>query len=1581
MAEAAQASPVVLDSTEDKDNPEAQTTSVASAPVTDKDESEVTTFATPIEEAVTYNEDGTPKLLVDPIKVKPRPSANVPTREIVTQVYPPRAEFKSLESDVLASVARAEEPEPPLTYESVLDKLNAGETVVLDGAKGEEKYVGQRSATLISQSQSLERQLRLAIAIDASKKAQQPPDDTLPERPTQAFVTDEGTIDVGSVDPELRPVATTYAEGRLALDKIISRHINTGRPDIDLAVRQYFSDDFEMGESLQNFGYRFSETRRFFQNGITAYGPVMARSAVEAYNRANELGTTFSDEWQALAGEREKSIQSIFRFMDENGGSPTAALYFNDMIQERVRNDPNLSDEQKEYILYDTATSGEKFERQLVNDEMAYSIIEESFMEMSRLEQWGVIFAEGLFGGGVFGQVKNAKSIKSKDKFLKFTKDNGLDYFDFSVAQVRQLALSQGKKIKHSNEMLELGFYNKAIQKQSGDALARIQKLTKDLDKEKLKPKNLRNANTIDILESEIKNLSRLRRKSYYKQTLSPFMSEIIGPDAALAGFAVAGRSLSGTFGMDEETGEVVGLVKGLASELTGLSRVGLKVTKFAVTKPLGLGVGLARSITPEGILNPLNAFYNKITQADMTIEDYERTVFKPRHDRDMNRNERKMLKASFNQVEKMDYETKQAFLDKLSEGVELQNEVLNMFPEGPERIKAAAALDGALGEVLGIPRVMNAYEAATEDALTKGIKKEGLGAMVSALQDADKRLSKAQLLLSNFENQVASLGNPTLKTASARLIDATKNSLAGMEITFLEESEKLNNKIGDMLVMAVEDVTMPLDDDFFASFLEVQDILKRRLGEGSEQVAGLERAKVDLQEVRDNSLIVNKALLERFKQVRARKDIKDLSNSSLESAVESLVFARYGKLAAEMDAPYEGFREFVAKGPRPKIDIAPAVQEMLKLANADERNITTFFGPSATFFSGFMGKRSMKMFDRMVKRTLSELPEEERTEMFTALVESGVDAEDLEKLLRENPVQFGLLLHQNGKLNVFANANIEEAEEFRRAFRDYGYKTNNPAVSREYRNFSNLIDGIMKEGDPEGHVILEEARAAYTQLNDPSRQGSVLQRILASKVGEKQTLDESGLSGIYKGKTPFEIIGEVGKTVEKIMSGPRNLEEMSKLKQQIGGLSQLFGTPGLDGKMRIDLRTEEGQVAMELLEEVIEAFVYNGWAGDFLSRQPTVGSRIRDPRSLGWKNTIQEQLEGINDAFQVNIIDKNGNNDQSLVFNITNMLSAEKDISTLIQKGGKYHDKGVKAVRKLSSVLKESASANKVQVAREQAAVKDLQDIIKIEGDTTNFYDKYIAGFSDTDLLRDQFMLVAKKDPNLKGADLDKLFDHAVRDMTYQALMKKGQYGPVGTKTATRLKGSDGLLSGEEDNLLINGLASTEGLLAELENPNVVNNLLKIMPEEQIKSLQNITRYLQRQQANKIAGKLIHQGMSAESALSRAYNIARGQVGVTYVVSEVALRLIRKNNSDALLLAISSPDAARIMDKMMNYPDLITNKDLKTFDILLQGFLSIEVARKGNEALMKDYMDLYTGDKEPQTKEENDDETSTEEQ
>ena len=70
------------------------------------------------------------------------------------------------------------------------------------------------------------------------------------------------------------------------------------------------------------------------------------------------------------------------------------------------------------------------------------------------------------------------------------------------------------------------------------------------------------------------------------------------------------------------------------------------------------------------------------------------------------------------------------------------------------------------------------------------------------------------------------------------------------------------------------------------------------------------------------------------------------MHSQSLETAVESLMFQRYGALSAEMDKPYEAFREFVANTNRPMIDISPAVEEMLRLADAGG-DITTFFGSS----------------------------------------------------------------------------------------------------------------------------------------------------------------------------------------------------------------------------------------------------------------------------------------------------------------------------------------------------------------------------------------------------------------------------------------------------------------------------------------------------------------------------------------------------------------------------------------------------------------------------------------------------------
>ena len=119
-------------------------------------------------------------------------------------------------------------------------------------------------------------------------------------------------------------------------------------------------------------------------------------------------------------------------------------------------------------------------------------------------------------------------------------------------------------------------------------------------------------------------------------------------------------------------------------------------------------------------------------------------------------------------------------------------------------------------------------------------------------------------------------------------------------------------------------------------------------------------------------------------------------------------------------------------------------------------------------------------------------------------------------------------------------------------------------------------------------------------------------------------------------------------------------------------------------------------------------------------------------------------------------------------------------------------------------------------------------------------------------------------------------------------------------------------------------------------------------MDPEHIDSVKNIFTYLANQQAAGTAVSLAAKGMSANEALSRAYNIAREMVSPTYVASEVTIRMLQKEGADALLMSLQSPDAAAIMEKILRFPKLVTPKELKTFDTLVTEFLFTEVARKG---------------------------------
>jgi len=1577
---AKQPTPVVLDEEENQDTQQTVGERIAAGEL-ELDDS-----------PATITEEGIPRVDIRPVNVelKPDPKASVPSQVQVTKTKPKLPDVKTptsvgeaitagkqvAEAVVEASpikfkrlaaqedIARREEEATKVTtYADVLAKLDAGETVVIETYEGTKRYSGPNAAKL-ARTPEFTKQIKLNLALQESLKRQRR-EETAPTDPTIAFVSETGEIDTSYLDPDVRPLADEYAKGRKKLDDVLRPIVNTGRPDVDVAVRQFFIDEMATGDFLSNLTTRLNETGRAAVV-LPNYAADYAGSAMEAMRRAFDLQTSFKEEWNALSDDRQQRTDNILRDIDRFIPAPTLAMGMNDLIRDRAKKDlaeGKLTQEQFDNFVYETTLDGQKTERQFIDDATAYAVVEESFSQMNAVEQWGVILAENFFGGTILGKTKNARSVEEANRAIKIRDTLNMGK-NVSLVDVQRLALYYDKKVKLDKDLIELGTYNKEIARQTSEAKTRADDLMKQS-----RQVGISNQEKIR-LQAEADNLYRLNTRNFLRNKVSPYVLEVAGADIRLATAAVASRQfLDGVYGMDAETAELFGLGVGLFGEITGgskfVTRLGVGVTQ----KAIGLGAAGITAWDTQGKLSPFGYMFRKLTQQDLTIDDYEKLYL----DRKLTVLERKQISAAFKQIEKMDENTRDSFLNIVQEQRNLEDELLKMFPEGAERAKAAEILNQSLAEISGLPMAIAAYQMAAQTASVKKAKKGGLGSMLEAALEVDRVASRGQLLIQGFQKHAAEFANPQQVGAVRELLKQTESSLTNVQKFMDLEFNKLNTHVDAMISDTVSDISEPLPETFLEDYVEIKNIISKRLSLNTSKTLAGDVASVE--ESRELILQTQQDLLSRFKTIRSIRNKKDLHRNNLSTAVEALIFQRQGVLALEMDEAYEGFREFVKTTDRPNIDISPVVTEMLRLAGDEISDIEKFFSPTSTFFGGYLGRKSRKMFEAMVERTMNTFSEEEVQEMITSIVEASggrITAEEITSIAKQSPTQFGLLLHKTGSANVFANANIEEIEEFRRAFRDYGYKTTNPAVSREYSQFTELVDDIMKENDPVGHEFLLKVRKIYQQKNDPNRPGSVLNRILSSKTGDKVTEDSTGLSGLYKGATPIDVMGDMGKSVAKIMGGGRGkTEAIGNLRNQIAGLEQLFGVPDKNtGQMRINLNTEEGRVALELMEEVIEAIVYDAWAADFLSKAPTIGQRV-DPRNLGFKQSIIDELDEINEIFNINVTDLDGNPDQVLVFNITDMVSREKDIAKLIAKGNTNYNTGKRAVEKLKRTLSEAKGEAKIEADYSKKSMKVLEDIINIK-DSGSFYERYISGMGDLDSVRSKFKEVISEDPELKGADLDTIFDNAVYNMTYQGLIQKGGYGPKGRLAATDLREIDVDLKQEQikrgllqEPIVTHGFENVIGALAELENPEVVKNLEKVMPREQIENLHGIFFYLARQQAANLAVQLGSKGMSTNEAISRAYNIARGMVSPSYVVTEVTLRLMQKHNSDVMLLALQSKDAARIMEKMLRYPKLVTKKELNAFDTLLTEFFATEVARYGLEETLTNYVDQYLEEEE----------------
>lgn len=1503
-------------------------------------------------------------------RVPPKPKAETGVEfsviEPIKKGRPP--EFRGLKrAEAQAEVDRVPAPVIYENTDDVLQRLKAGETVELQTDKGT-KTITPNAVDFIEEDASLLNALAFEIEEDRLVKEGQV------AGPEVAYLSTAGEVDYGRLkkidDPSKRQSATEYAENRAGLLKMMRPLVDTGDRDIDNMILQYTLDGFETGSAFEALGIRLAEAGRGSVLAIP-YLDMYAQSAVDALKMSISRGTSWSEEWAALAPRRERSSNRILDGVDTIIGAPTVARQFNDYIQNRLREDLSegkISQEEFDYFMYRGTVGDQKIERAFFDDDTAYKMTEFAFTELSGQEQFAVILTENLLGGGIFATTKAAQAGRALKELQGLRKKYNISS-SVKLQNIPAFVRMHNSKVKFDDSLLKIGFLNRRFQKDSFRAAGRQAEVKKLMD---ATPIDQRNTNKYRMLKSEYDNLGRLRRRNWLKTKVSPFVTDIAGAEVVIATTAYAGQALlPGAAGMSRDMAEITGLLGGLIFH----KPIG-KAAKTTVGATTGLGVSLTSSLAFGGELrNPVPIALRKLMQMDTTVDDYDLNVFAPANNgKRMSIAERRGVKRVFKFIDEMSFEDRQAMLETIQQHDNMRQRIINAFPEGEPRSKAEQLFNATFAEATAIAPLISMTQEAASSLSLKQLKKMGLSDINELYGQILASRERMSFALKNFEEHAVEFASPGSKEAMKTLVSQSKKSFELMDQQIEAEFSGMQVALNNLLDIAAADPDTPLSPRFLQEITSLKQTVEKRVGlagdvpEGSQLAVSGEAVTDAAQEIIDNRSSIeqlNDGLNFRLDAVKASRDDAVRYGLRLDGAAEAVLLSRNETLMNEVEQSYVPFRNFIKErgANNPRIDLSNMVDRMIDILSTDG-SIDQVFGSGAVFFGGFMGKRTRLVFEKMARSSLNNL--KESGEFDTAIVEIAeasqgrLNVTDLVDMMESDVVSFSLILHKAGKLNMFSEANIDEVDVMVRSFSTYANRTTNQKIKDETYRFKNLAEEAMKNADEEGYEMLEIARQNMTAANDPKRKGTILHKLMKSYLGE--SVDPVALGpyeGMYSDITPGDIFRKPAEALSRAMNaGGNKTKSISEIRGEMNRMAELFGNYiDESGQLVIDLRTDEGKKSFQLLQKITTEYLYDSWAtGALKKRDATLRGNIA--ARFDFRASVQDELGEFQEAFQVRVVDESGETVEVNAVDLQKILVDENDIIEKTRIGGELEKAGKRASLDLRINIRNAQKDSDLLRKVEDKQNRVLFDIAGISTDA-QFYTEYVNGFKDIDDLKDQFVQAMRRDTSffeeVGQEGVEKMFDEAVFSMTYRALSEIGGRSAIGTVR----KGLEGV-----DEYVQIDFANKVGLLAELTENR--ESLTKIFTEKQLENLIDITAYCVNQEAMNIglrmAGNQKKGGMSMNEALSRAYNIARGMVSPTYVASEVTIRILEKTGSDSFLLAMQNPDAAEIMSKMMRFPSQVTKLELDTYDTLLREFMAVQLVREGQEEIAMSFLEENYG-------------------
>ena len=221
--------------------------------------------------------------------------------------------------------------------------------------------------------------------------------------------------------------------------------------------------------------------------------------------------------------------------------------------------------------------------------------------------------------------------------------------------------------------------------------------------------------------------------------------------------------------------------------------------------------------------------------------------------------------------------------------------------------------------------------------------------------------------------------------------------------------------------------------------------------------------------------------------------------------------------------------------------------------------------------------------------------------------------------------------------------------------------------------------------------------------------------------------------------------------------------------------------------------------------------------------------------------------------------------------------------------------------------------------------------------------------------------------------------FEAALGNILLEGLFEIGGYGPSGKMMWT--SGNNGTRYVTSEGFTDDGLAKLQKLL-DVDHPDkavreasqrTIEKLNVVLGEDATDALTTFARYftlnqLQAQGVGDVKISGLMRDISPNELISRAFNLARGMVGPTYLAAELYLRVAGSHGIEVMNLALQNKEAGKLMVKMMETPANFTPKDAKDFVFILNEFVFTQLAMAGvkeinfgsDEQLQDLYYDLF---------------------